>query len=337
MVAADYPSAVRAGTMAAARLHQRLDLRQQIESRGGNVDVFAAIHTLDLPLLLRPLQGLLGAYLSDPEPGVLVTTQRPMSIQRFTAAHELGHFVLRHQPSLDDESILRRMPMQAQPTGDFQEVEADAFAVEFMMPRWLIGWHATRQSWKVPDFRSPTVVYQLALRIGASYEATCWTLVRHRFIQPAQARELLTTQPRELKVALLDAYRPQDYRGDVWLLTERDAGARIDGSRNDLFVLRLEEHSGGGYLWDIDQLKESGFAVVRDELQALDGEGVGGPVIRRVTATPPETYRGRLAINERRPWDPDPPLSTLAVEVDLTGPEQEGLSRAERRRLLEAA
>lgn len=51
MTAADYPSAVRAGTMAAARLHQRLDLHQQIESRGGNVDVLAAIQTLDLPLV----------------------------------------------------------------------------------------------------------------------------------------------------------------------------------------------------------------------------------------------------------------------------------------------
>jgi len=337
VAAEDYPSAVRAGTMAAARLHQQLGLRQQIQSRGGSVDVFAAIQTLDLPLLLRPLQGLLGAYLSDPGPGVLVTTHRPLSIQRFTAAHELGHFSLRHQPSLDDESILRRMSMQVQPTGDFQEVEADAFAVEFMMPRWLISWHAALQSWTVSDFGRPNVVYQLALRIGASYEATCWTLVRHRFIQLAQARELLRTQPRELKVALLEAYRPQDYRGDVWLLTERDAGARIDGSRNDLFVIRLEEHSGGGYLWDIDQIKASGFAIVRDELEAIHDEGVGGPVIRRVTATPPDTYRGRLALDERRPWDPDPPLSTLAVEVDLTGPEEVGLSRAERRRLLETA
>jgi Zn-dependent peptidase ImmA (M78 family) len=337
MVAADYSSAVRAGTMAAARLHRRLDVRRQIEAAGGNVDVFAAIHALDLPLLLRPLQGLLGAYLNDPGPGVLVTTQRPMSIQRFTAAHELGHFRLQHQPSLDDDSILRRMPLQAQPTGDFQEVEADAFAVEFMMPRWLVGSHATRRGWTVPDFRRPSAVYQLSLRIGASYEATCWTLARHRFIQATQARELLQIQPRELKMALLEAYQPLDYRGDVWLLTERDAGVRINGSRNDLFVLRLEEHSGGGYLWDIDQLKESGFAVVRDDLQAIDADGVGGPVIRRVTATPPDTYRGRLAIDERRPWDPDPPLATLSVDVDLTGPEQEGLSRAERRRLLEAA
>ena len=133
-VAADYAGAVRSGTMAAARLHQRLGLRDHIEVRGGNVDIFRAIQMLDLPLLLRPLQGLLGAYLNEPSPGILVTTQRPMSIQRFTAAHELGHFSLHHRPSLDDETILRRMPMPEPPTGDFQEVEADVFAVMFMMP-----------------------------------------------------------------------------------------------------------------------------------------------------------------------------------------------------------
>ena len=336
-MAKDYAGAVRAGTMAAARLHLQLNLRDQVESRGGAVDVFGAIHTVDLPLLLRPLQGLLGAYLSEPGPGILVTTQRQMSIQRFTAAHELGHFRLRHNPSLDDESILRRMPIPRQPTADFQEIEADAFAVEFMMPRWLITWHAARQGWTVENFRGPNAVYQLALRIGASYEATCWTLVRHRFIQESFARELIETQPRTLKEGLLESHKPKDYRGDVWLLTERDAGTRIDGSRNDLFVLRLEEHSGGGYLWDIDQLKASGFGIVRDELEAVDGDGVGGPVIRRVTAAPLETHRGCLSLDERRPWDPDPPLSSLKVEFDLTGPEEEGLSRAERRSLLEAA
>jgi hypothetical protein len=323
--------------MAAARLHQQLDLRTHIEKRGGNVDVFQAIRAVELPLLLRPLQGLLGAYLSDPAPGVLVTTRRPMSIQRFTAAHELGHFSLRHQPSLDDESILRRMPINGPPAADFQEIVADAFAVAFMMPRWLIAWHANRQGWTVHDFQQPPVVYQLALRIGASYEATCWTLARHRFIQVPLARELLQTQPRALKVALLEAYRPQDYRGDVWLLTERDARTQIDGSRNDLFVLRLEEHSGGGYLWDIDRLKASGFAIVRDELEAVDDEGIGGPVIRWVTAAPPGSHRGCMHLDERRPWDPEPPLSSLTVEFDLTGPEEEGLSRAERRSLLEAA
>jgi len=322
--------------MAAARLHLRLALRPQVESRGGNIDVFEAVHTVGLPLILRPLDKLLGAYLNEPEPGVLVTTQRPMSIQRFTAAHELGHFSRRHQPSLDDESILRRMSISGRPADDFQEVEADAFAVAFMMPRWLIAWHAARQGWTVADFRRPDVVYQLALRMGASYEATCWTLARHRLIEAPLARELVGTQPRTLKAALLQNHRPPDYRGDVWLLTERDAGTRIDGSRNDLFVLRLNEHSGGGYLWDIDQLKASGFGIVRDELEADDAEGIGGLIIRRVTAQPGGTYRGCVHLDERRPWEAEP-LSSVDVEFDLTGPEEEGLSRAARRSLLEAA
>lgn len=350
MATIGHSAAVRKGTQAAARLHQRLGWRKGIEAHGGNVDVFGAIYSINLPLLLRPLQGLLGAYLSEPAPGVLVTTQRPMSVQRFTAAHELGHYSMHHRPSLDEENILRRMPLSGLPpmpgegsspatsgSADAQEIEADAFAVEFMMPRWLIHWHAARQGWTSDHLRRSACVYQLALRIGASYEATCWALVRHRLIERSVARELLNVQPREIKAALLTPYRPNDYRGDVWLLTERDAGTRIDGSRKDLFVLCLAEHSGGGYLWDFDQLKASGFGIVRDEIEATDANGVGGHVVRRVTALTDEPYRGRIAFDERRPWEPDDPIASIEVDVDLTGPEEEGLSRVERRSLLEEA
>lgn len=336
-MARDYDGAVRAGTMAAGRLHRHLGTQALIESQGGNIDVFGAIHALGLPLLLRPLKGLLGAYLSAPIPGVLVTTERPMSIQRFTAAHELGHFSMKHEPSLDDESILRRMPMSPEPGQAFEETEADAFAVAFMMPKWLIGLHCARQGWQASDLRRPNIAYQLSLRVGASYEATCRTLVRYGIITTAIMRELLDTQPRSLKVDLLKDYRPENYRGDVWLLTERDEGTRLDGSRNDLFVLRLQENSGGGYLWDLDQLIASGFAVVRDEREAFEADAIGGPTVRRVTAAPEEAQRGRMSLSERRPWQPTMTHASLTIEFDLTGPEQEGLSRAERRHLLEAA
>lgn len=336
-MALDYEGAVRAGAMAAGRLHRRLGTQAFIEQHGGNVDVFGTIHSLGLPLLLRPLKGLLGAYLSSPAPGVLVTTERPMSIQRFTAAHELGHFAMEHEPSLDDESILRRMPMSPEPGSKFEETEADAFAIAFMMPKWLIAQHCARQGWTTADLRRPNIAYQLSLRIGASYEATCRTLVRYNLISTAIMRDLLETKPRSLKVDLLNDYKPSDYRGDVWLLTEKDEGARLDGSRNDLFVLKLTEHSGGGYLWDLDQLIASGFAVVRDELEAFDAEAIGGPVVRRVTAAPEAAHRGRMSLNERRPWQPASANASLTIDYDLTGPEQQGLSRAERRHLLEAA
>lgn len=306
-MATDYAGAVRAGTMAASRLHHQLETHARVKSQGGNIDVFGAINSLDLPLLLRPLKGLLGAYLNLPIPGVLVTTERQMSIQRFTAAHELGHFFMKHEPSLDDESILRRMPTSPEPGSRYQETEADAFAVAFMLPKWLILLHAAKQGWRTDDFHRPSVVYQLSLRLGASYEATCRTLVRYDLISVSTMNEVLDTKPRAMKVNLLGDYKPADYKGDVWLLTARDAGTRIDGSRNDMFVLRLNEHGGGGYIWNFDQLAESGFAIVKDERETTDFEGIGGPVVRRITAAADAAQCGRVSIEERRPWQPVPP------------------------------
>ena len=323
--------------MQAARLHRELGIQRSMQAEGGSIDVFFdAMLRVNLPLLLRPLNGLLGAYLQDPIPGVLVTTQRPLSIQRFTAAHELGHFIFKHKPSFDDESILRRM---SKPTTDYdlQEIEADAFAAAFLVPRWLIGWHCERQGWLTKDLQKPQVLYQLSLRLGTSYEATSWTLQRYNIITPTAAIALREVQPRSLKAALLKDYQPENYRGDVWLLTERDAGTQIDGSRNDHFVLHLNEHSGGGYLWNIDQLKDSGFVVIRDGRESGDQDGIGGPVIRRVTAALEDPSRGQISLTESCPWQPNAPLTHLTVNFDFTGPEEPGLSRAERRQLLEAA
>jgi Zn-dependent peptidase ImmA (M78 family) len=315
-MATDYAGAVRNGAMAAARLHVEFDTKAKMQGQGGNIDVFDAVLGVKLPLVLRPLKGLLGAYLPDPIPGILVTTERPLSIQRFTAAHELGHFRLRHRPSLDDEDILRRMTMSAVPTAadpDMQEVEADAFAVAFLMPRWLIDWHRRRQGWLARDLARPQAAYQLSLRLGTSYEATSWTLQRHNLISAAAGRTLRQTPPRQLKVNLLDAHRPSDYRGDVWLLTERDADTRIDGSRNDHFVLRLQGHSGGGYLWNIHRLRESGFAIISDDRESTDHEGVGGPVVRHVTAGLEQGHRGRVSLDEGRPWQPGTPILQIPV------------------------
>ena len=195
----EYAKAVRHGAAAASRLHRDLGVHAQLESEGGSINVFALINKLEVPLLLRPLDGLLGAYLKIPTRGILVTTERPLSIQRFTAAHELGHCILDHQPSLDDENILRRMPMNIEPGHDHQEIEADAFAVAFLMPKWLLALHMRLQDWIVADLRRPNIVYQLSLRLGVSYEATCWTLLRYKMITAKLAHELLLTKPKPLR------------------------------------------------------------------------------------------------------------------------------------------
>jgi Zn-dependent peptidase ImmA (M78 family) len=326
--------------MEAARLHVQLNSEEAMQQRGGNVDVFDAAVNANLLMLLKPLNGLLGAYIPDPGPGALVTTERPLAIQRFTAAHELGHFRLDHLPSLDDENVLRRMTMPAARIAggpNFQEVEADAFAVAFMMPLWLIHWHCRRQGWLVRDLGTPSIVYQLALRLGASYEATSWTLQRYNLISSSTGTALRRVEIRNLKIELLRDHRPANYRCDVWLLSERDVDTKIAGSRNDYFVLRLNERSGGGYLWNIDQLKASGFVVVQDDRESADSAGIGGHVVRHVTASPEQSQRGEISIDECRPWQPNAPIGHVAFEYDFTGPEEEGLSRAAQRHILEAA
>jgi Zn-dependent peptidase ImmA (M78 family)/predicted secreted protein len=336
-VATALATAIRKGTLAAARLHQRLGTRGALTDIGGNVDVFEALVRVGLPHLLKPLDGLLGAYINEPTPGVLVTTQRPLAVQRFTAAHELGHFMLDHSPSLDDEGMLRRSPFGAAPRWHVREVEANAFAASFLMPRWLVQWHCERQEWTVKSLRDPLLLYQLSLRLGASYQATCWTLQQYGLLAASSGNVAREREPREIKAAILADYHPSDYRGDVWRLTERDAGTRLEGSRNDLFVLELTENSGAGYLWDFERLKDSGFVILRDAVESADDESVGGPVVRRVTASGESAGRGSVTVDERQPWTADPALQSITLHYDLTGPEPEGMSRAERRQLLAAA
>ena len=56
---------------------------------------------------------------------------------------------------------------------------------------------------------------------------------------------------------------------------------------------------------------------------------------RRVTALSRDRQQGELRFSERRPWQATAPANTFSIRYDLTGPEQKGLSRAERQRLLE--
>ena len=133
----DSRTAILAGAKAAHALHRDLGIKEQIErSGGGRVDVFCAIAKLGATLMFQPLDKLLGAYLPGDEAGVLITTKRPLPVQRFTGAHELGHLYMRHEPSLDDENILRRSPFSTSGRLTRQEREADAFASMFLAPAW---------------------------------------------------------------------------------------------------------------------------------------------------------------------------------------------------------
>jgi Zn-dependent peptidase ImmA (M78 family) len=325
---ADYASAIRRATLEAGRLHRDFAIEAKVVHGTGRVDIYDAIARLGVPLFFTKLDGLLGVYLREPSPGVLVTTQRPQNQQRFTAAHELGHHYLGHKPSLDDESILRRAPFQAKTGDDLQEVEAEAFAAAFLLPRWLLDLHCERQSWTDEDLHDPINVYQLALRAGTSFEATVWTLHRYDVFDRATAKAMAAPQRlKKIKQDILCGFEPDNYRGDVWLITDHDAALHLEGGPGDIVVVRLPEHSGSGYLWRVESIDCNALAVLADGREEVDA-GVGGPTLRRITTAARDRRAGEMRLAEARPWAPAKPLNTFALRYDLAGPSLQGFGPA---------
>lgn len=107
------------------------------------VDVSAIASALGVHIFSTPLaSGVSGVLLRDASHGsssgfvIHVDRNEPSVRQRFTAAHELGHFVL-HKDSIgdrvEDNYLLRSRRMS-----NSQEIEANAFAADLLMPQHLI-------------------------------------------------------------------------------------------------------------------------------------------------------------------------------------------------------
>lgn len=321
--------AILLGVRGATETHTAFRVREQIEGRSGPVDIVGIIEELGVSLLFRPLDGLLGACLRMPDvgAGILVTTRRSLHMQRFTAAHELGHYVLEHEGSLDREI---RFPGQTA-NRDLKEIAADAFAAELLMPKWLFKQHAKLHGWSSQKLRDPVNVYQLSLRMAVSYEATCFGLLAHDILDQAAVDTLRAVAPKKTKQRLLGDLALDDWRAHVWLLDEHDDGGVIEAGPLDLFVADLPERGGSGYLWDTDALEIAGFTVIDNLGEQDDANAVGGPSRRRIILKAGQPGAHRLSLSERRPWEKKPTSPrSHDVSISTFGPEVEGLPRRSR-------
>lgn len=328
--------AILTGTFEAARAHHALDVRARWERNGGRIDVYGAIDKLKLPLMFQPLESLLGAYLVSPSPGVLINTRRPLSVRRYTAAHELGHHWLKHQPSLDGQDMIERVPFAARAGYDEQEVEADAFAIAFLLPTWFMAGEMRRHGWQASAMREPANIYQLALRAGVSYQTTCYALKSHRVINAAACANAVAVQPKAIKQSLVQGYEPANWRFDAWHLGSEDDGLFVEAAPGDVVEISLTEHSGGGYLWDVAGIVRSDLEVIGDRRERIDPDGtVGGHVVRRLTARAREPGVGSVRFVERRPWETGTePLSSYQFSYDISDVGEPGLLKSQREQML---
>lgn len=295
-------------------------------------DVVGAVVSLGIPLMFRPLKGLLGATLrvDNDLRGILVTTSRDFHVQRFTLAHELGHLLLGHHTHLDIDVHVegRHSPASRGTT----EIAADTFASELLAPKSLIKQASVAQGWRRTDLSTPDVVYQLGLRLGISYEAACWALVGQELVSTQEGAALRDVAPKQLKTSLTDGPLENPW-ADVWRLSARDSGAVIEASRDDVFVLALVENPSAGYLWTLAEPAHN-VTILNDENK--QGDRYGGGVSRRLTLKFNEGGAQQLTFRHMRPWTGES-LEKVDFLLDTRGKEQPGLPRLARESLVGSA
>jgi Zn-dependent peptidase ImmA (M78 family) len=117
-------------------------------------------------LLIRPEAG---------PPAIVVNKGHPRVRQRFTIAHELGHLVLhRGRPVLVDHVRLNLRDARSRAAVDVEEIEANAFAAELLMPRSLMVAELNRAAARSDSAR---LAADLAEGFGVSKEAAEYRLV----------------------------------------------------------------------------------------------------------------------------------------------------------------
>lgn len=117
---------------------------------------------------------------------ILVSTRFSYEVQRFTAAHEIGHYVL--HPAVGARTMHRERPIYGpQPNRPPIEREADYFAACLLMPRnAVIREFDKRFGTKHPLALTETVAYHLKLDLGAVFSAPRGSLLFAEGVARAQ-------------------------------------------------------------------------------------------------------------------------------------------------------
>lgn len=213
------------------------------------IDIFKIIQNEGVWLMFQPMKNLYGFYLKQGETaGIQINSQHPTKLQRYTAAHELGHHVLRHLNSVDDEALIAH----GYASKDLKEVAADAFAAHFLMPPTLVS-ALLQKLGLLRISRSLTAkeVYRMSLEMGVNYSAAVNHLANLKHVSREEAGMLRKMSPKEIKEQIV--LQPlENSWAEIWELDKSDHGKTLSLRIHDDLKICLPENPTTGYLWAFD-------------------------------------------------------------------------------------
>ena len=257
------------------------------------IDVFEAIRRSGIWLVFHAMDGVLGVTLRQGAGGILINPERPLGMQRFTAAHELGHWYLHDDAALDDEDDVSGAD------DGLRESEAHAFASAFLMPRRLVNQRLRHYGIQRHAPVDALIVYQVSRDLGVSYTALLVELRHLNVVTRAQQEHLGQTRVAHLKQRL--SQTPAG-RSHVWT-TAGPGDVELDVTVGDTVVLTLPENPTTGYRWSADPSADHRLSLRTDSLELSEQDRFGTPGIRKFVLGAGSEGRQILRLVLRRPWE----------------------------------
>lgn len=157
-------------------------LLSQIDFRRPPISKVEVAKALGVVIREGPLpDDLSGFLLRDGSKAVIgINSLHSKARQTFTFAHECGHFVLHPARNFVDRSFMYYRSDASSHGADRQEVEANAFAAELLMPEAAI---VGQLRGKIIDIEDDERVLELAAIFGVSAQALTYRLLNLRLAQ----------------------------------------------------------------------------------------------------------------------------------------------------------
>lgn len=260
------------------------------------INIFKIVEDNKIVLNFQKLDNLAGAYIpgtSSSRPGILINESLPLTRQRYTAAHELCHFIRQDPPSLDTSSEL----FMAGYKREEKEQIAEEFASSILMPRRLINNILKQIDVVTQEQITPFIAYELSLRMDTSYQATVNRLASLKLIKSKQYHALSRFSPKDIK----EHYGKEGLEtnwNNIWNITERDNNNVICPVLGDEVRIRLKENPSTGYKW----LNIPDIEGVTTNWESLSGEIIGAGGTRCIKIKIRKLEEIKLELFYNRPW-----------------------------------
>jgi Zn-dependent peptidase ImmA (M78 family) len=304
-----------------AASHALVEAQRFLRDEGSDpsqpVDVFRLILEREITLAFKPYKKLFGAYIpatGEAAPLITVNADHPLALQRYTAAHELGHHIERSEAVHDvDVEILAR---GIQPPS-YSETFAEAFAAWLLMPRRLVVAKLQELGLPLRELDAEQL-YRLSLELGTSYDATATQLRVLNHLSRTHYLAVRKVPPRLTKERLAGSPRRAAARADIWALGDPGTTRLIRPKPEDEVIVDLPEAPGTSYEWEPINLPgemvtefSSVFLPAHDSARTYDGAG-----LRRLRFQVAGPGRAELRFVLHSPFDPRPARTrTLLLDV----------------------